>query len=707
MPLTPADITQITNLFTTLLADARVKISELPAAGSLSRSAVAPFVDSGATVKASIADLLALGGTVVLTGQDLRAMNTDTLQDNTLFTDLGVGTPGDGGGGQWIYDADSVAQDNTGTVIAPDTGVGRFLRLFSGAIDARWFEAGMGGDDAIPLQRAINVAMEDGFSLYIPAGNYASTVQLNVTDPCRIFGDGFTSIITVSQNNANAINVSAAEGVQIDHLFVKHTGTTNSGSVGYAIAFTNGSNKGIADDVRTEGKRGGVLIENTNDCLVTDHYNTFADSASQDSAGVAIKYSSSRNTVALNKLFGGGWHGVLVQTIASGNHCDDNIVNACQIADAHAYGVAFYIAVSGSFAERNIASSNNIRNILGDVNAGSGVVFGAGIYVQGAEWSNIVGNTISKTNVSTVTELLAPGAIGLANVSCATVTGNMIHDARWYGIYVNDANDEGNGLGSIVISGGEISVPTKDGIKVSRANNVTISNVDITNGLASGIIIINVVGFPKRGHVITGGTIKGCASQCIQADYANGILITGVKGENYGNYGVYLEHCDGITLNGNRMHGTAAGKVAYGLISTSSNISFLNNSASGGGAGSIGVLDEVGALYGTGNRITGHTTLFSGAGGVERTLGTGATPTVKDGDGIQYIVAAGATAVTNLTDGAPDQRVTLRFTGARTINNGAGILLNGAANFVGADANTLSLMFSVALAGWIETGRKV
>ncbi len=51
-------------------------------------------------------------------------------------------TDGDGGGGTFWWDSTSNATDNGGTILAADSGgVGRWMRLYDGAYNVRWFGA--------------------------------------------------------------------------------------------------------------------------------------------------------------------------------------------------------------------------------------------------------------------------------------------------------------------------------------------------------------------------------------------------------------------------------------------------------------------------------------------------------------------------------------------------------------------------------------
>src|SRR5574343_411695 len=59
----------------------------------------------------------------------LKAIATADLADGSTALVNGYYAAGDGGGGSFYYDQTSGATDNGGTVIAPDSGTGRWLRV--------------------------------------------------------------------------------------------------------------------------------------------------------------------------------------------------------------------------------------------------------------------------------------------------------------------------------------------------------------------------------------------------------------------------------------------------------------------------------------------------------------------------------------------------------------------------------------------------
>ncbi len=206
MPLSPADITQITNLIATVLAANRVKISALPPVGpGFTTDGVFPFVDQGSTQKISLTKILAKGFTTVGVAQGLRAIDSSTITDGQAFYTTGVLVPNDGGEGFWLYDANSIAADNIGTVIPPDDGIGRFIRQFSGKINVCWFGAKTDGTATDDTTTAINAAIAlsangdgvtsaAGADVYAPRGIYSVTT-LDYKANVALCGDGVGTTI--------------------------------------------------------------------------------------------------------------------------------------------------------------------------------------------------------------------------------------------------------------------------------------------------------------------------------------------------------------------------------------------------------------------------------------------------------------------------------------------------------------------------------
>ena len=101
---------------------------------------------------------------------------------------------GDGGGGIFQYNSTSVADDDGGTIIAPNSGSGRWIRVFIGPVQAKWFNLAADGatNDRTKLLAAIaasKAAPARALELYL--ATFYSTGTLDVSG-ITIVGRGAT-----------------------------------------------------------------------------------------------------------------------------------------------------------------------------------------------------------------------------------------------------------------------------------------------------------------------------------------------------------------------------------------------------------------------------------------------------------------------------------------------------------------------------------
>lgn len=169
------------------------------------------------------------------TAADLRSAPIDS---NTAVT-LGVLVAGDGGGGLWRWDAASVLADNLGTVLLPTghVGAGRWLRVYSGAVNVCWFGASS-NSSALINTTAIQYSIDNFDTIYIPTGNYSITfLEINKTH-FMMYGDGYRrTILTPTANATTTIsiaNISNSEGVTLKNFALVGNATCIGGiSLGY------------------------------------------------------------------------------------------------------------------------------------------------------------------------------------------------------------------------------------------------------------------------------------------------------------------------------------------------------------------------------------------------------------------------------------------------------------------------------------------
>jgi hypothetical protein len=106
-------------------------------------------------------------------------------------------TDGDGAHGSWRFDSASSVTANGGTILAPDTGTGRWIRICDpGSYNVRWFGAVGNGttSDSSAIQSAINVVKSaGGGTLFFPAGVYRITTALNATNMKGVILEGVGS----------------------------------------------------------------------------------------------------------------------------------------------------------------------------------------------------------------------------------------------------------------------------------------------------------------------------------------------------------------------------------------------------------------------------------------------------------------------------------------------------------------------------------
>ncbi|MGO4125726.1 hypothetical protein AB4Z01_15095 [Inquilinus sp. YAF38] len=99
------------------------------------------------------------------------------LPTNALVSVGGYWTPGDGGGGAFRWADASVATPNGGTIIAPDLGTGRWLRVVETPrnYDFLWFGAKGDAvtDDADAVMATIDAAKADGVGVEFSCKDYA------------------------------------------------------------------------------------------------------------------------------------------------------------------------------------------------------------------------------------------------------------------------------------------------------------------------------------------------------------------------------------------------------------------------------------------------------------------------------------------------------------------------------------------------------
>ena len=143
----------------------------------------------------------------------LKALNVSTIPDKMQVMIGGYYVPGDGGGGQFYYDASANDADNGGTIIAPPVGTGRWKRIYSGEVNIKWYGAVDDGTTNASPAFAAAIATAGVNSVFIPIGRYRITSAINLTNtqgPFTIRGEGAT------EKGAGSIIYAETANVGID-----------------------------------------------------------------------------------------------------------------------------------------------------------------------------------------------------------------------------------------------------------------------------------------------------------------------------------------------------------------------------------------------------------------------------------------------------------------------------------------------------------
>ena len=98
----------------------------------------------------------------------------------------GYVSAGDGGGGIFLWNDTSTLADNDGTIIRPNdvaaTSPGRWIRLYTGPVNVRWFGAGLGlGSDLARIMSALGVLTATG-------GERAITIPVQLSNVSYLSG---------------------------------------------------------------------------------------------------------------------------------------------------------------------------------------------------------------------------------------------------------------------------------------------------------------------------------------------------------------------------------------------------------------------------------------------------------------------------------------------------------------------------------------
>lgn len=159
----------------------------------------------------------------------LQSVSILKLYKSGSQTVSGYDSPGDGGGGDFYYDAKSTVAENNGTIIRPTSipidKPGRWIRVFDRQINILWFGAKRDGSaDAYPAikkaMEAAAVSTKNAFYgtqfhrgvIYIPGGIYRVDSTIIIKNQLSIIGEANGETWLIFPDNTRAIDINYDKG---------------------------------------------------------------------------------------------------------------------------------------------------------------------------------------------------------------------------------------------------------------------------------------------------------------------------------------------------------------------------------------------------------------------------------------------------------------------------------------------------------------
>lgn len=491
--------------------------------------------------------------------------------DHTVTTKvyaLGYYTPGDGGGGCYVFDStDATSQDNGGTVIVAVDG-GRWRLSVTGPISVKQFGAvGNGVTDDGPSIQAATHALT-GKRLFFPKGEYI-TSSITVAASVELCGEGPESVIRQKAlSNRNFIQVSGS-GTQVsifDMTIDQNSGNQTYGQGKFALNCTavgsgvsrpailhvervhmtntcEGAIRFLGDRTETNREMLRVIrcrFTNGSESRSSPAYNTFtlyiADAATAMIDGCHFEHTPVEAGEGIPAISVAGTN-VSSPEYSKLTITDNFISGYGRFTNGSGIGVIdMYIWSRNVVVTGNRLENSHVAPIRGKVNADNMIISG-----------NVIHGVTQHIPSSASGISLVPATVGPV-AGRYVITDNIVKGSGFRGIEITGTAD--NKPEFVEISGNIIDSVDDIGIYVGYLRHFSIANNMISGSGASGITYALCEGNGK----IAGNLIRSSGSTGIGYIGAQKSLCLSIEGnmlDSPSSQGIAVENIGELLLHGN------------------------------------------------------------------------------------------------------------------------------------------------------------
>ena len=340
----------------------------------------------------------------------LRAINTNST-NITVLNCLGYYTAGDGGGGTFNYYPASTKSDDSGMIIAPTVGSGRWIRPYSSEINVLWY--GAIGDSTTNntqfFQLANTYSSANNLNIIIPNGTFYLASDPGLTVPVKFsalsilkfsgFSPSINAVISDINNQhfnmqvGNTVNFGSSItkiypewfGAKGDGSFLNNTITTDDTYPIQIAIFSCVKGSSVIFNSNKKYWCNTISLVPSISIVGSNSYENDTGTTSATEYSANLQYIGTGGTfITLSNSGFGGLAGPIIRgLIIDGNlqagtligfDTTGSLIENCTLRNA-----SFAISFNGvSNSTNNRVNNCNIRNIniIGIINVGSGCTNG-------------------------------------------------------------------------------------------------------------------------------------------------------------------------------------------------------------------------------------------------------------------------------------------------------------------------------------------